>query len=459
MKKRLLLTTGLLLVGLLFGCGGGEDDFCTLNPDLPECAEELEAPTSITISGATTVEVNATISLTADVLPAGASQSVSWTSDKNDVATVSNGVVRGMSAGTAIIRATSTVDTTISATHSVVVTGDGVVVPTSISISGPTSVAVGSSIQLSTQVLPAGNWAIDWTSSGAGSVSIAQGTVTGMTAGAVTVTAAVVGYPEVKADYAVTVTTSSVDPSDYYIIGSGSFVTGTPWTTASGVPMQENPNPDRVSFPTLVAEYMVLSISMSQGDEWSISNGTATISTEGFETGTGNALTANQMHLAADNKVVVDATGVFSVYFKTWEDGGTSTWIAADPNIIGPTPDAVWYVVGSFSNWADNLALAHAMAVNPSYVGAGIEYFVTNISFQAGDQFKLYSPVGTGRWITSGWETDAGSAFAAGLIELVSDGYGGNNVGVISACSLNIYFKDGPNGPDTYSCWIEPVTV
>ncbi|MDR1697458.1 MAG: hypothetical protein LBR37_00875 [Erysipelotrichaceae bacterium] len=124
----------------------------------------------------------------------------------------------------------------------------------------------------------------------------------------------------------------------------------------------------------------------------------------------------------------------------------------------GVTNPGDWYVVGNFSNWQEDLTNAHKMTINPNYKGEGTEYYVTNVSFQAGDQFKLYNP-GDGRWITSGWETGENSAFAAGLIELVSDGYGGNNVSVLVTCRLDIYFKDGPSGPGSFSCWIQANTT
>ena len=51
------------------------------------------------------------VTLTASVLPALASQTVTWSSDDEAVATVSNGVVRAVAAGNTVIRATSTVNT------------------------------------------------------------------------------------------------------------------------------------------------------------------------------------------------------------------------------------------------------------------------------------------------------------------------------------------------------------
>lgn len=78
---------------------------------------------SVTLTPATAnVQVNGTTSLTATVLPANATnKNVSWSSNNTAVATVSNGTVTGVTAGTAIITVT-TVDGQKTATCSVTVT-------------------------------------------------------------------------------------------------------------------------------------------------------------------------------------------------------------------------------------------------------------------------------------------------------------------------------------------------
>lgn len=76
-----------------------------------------KAPTEVSVSlnkTAETVTVGGTITLTATVkLPEGKTDNtVTWTSSDDTIATVENGVVTGVKAGTATIKATSNVDTT-----------------------------------------------------------------------------------------------------------------------------------------------------------------------------------------------------------------------------------------------------------------------------------------------------------------------------------------------------------
>lgn len=81
-------------------------------------------PQSISISPETaSVYIEKTTTLKATVLPSGASQSVTWTSDNPDVATVNSyGIVTGMKTGTANIIATTEANSSISAKRLVTVT-------------------------------------------------------------------------------------------------------------------------------------------------------------------------------------------------------------------------------------------------------------------------------------------------------------------------------------------------
>ena len=63
---------------------------------------------SVTITGTATAAVGSTSTLTATVVPAGST--VTWTSSDTDVATVAEGVVTGVDAGTSTITASITVD-------------------------------------------------------------------------------------------------------------------------------------------------------------------------------------------------------------------------------------------------------------------------------------------------------------------------------------------------------------
>ncbi|MGN1060310.1 MAG: pectinesterase family protein, partial [Candidatus Coproplasma sp.] len=77
---------------------------------------------SVAISGETSVERGAKITLTAAITPAEAEQSVTWSiAEGNDYATINSetGEITGVAIGTVVVKATSTKDTTKSATYTV----------------------------------------------------------------------------------------------------------------------------------------------------------------------------------------------------------------------------------------------------------------------------------------------------------------------------------------------------
>lgn len=81
---------------------------------------------SVTMPATETVVVGATVALAATVLPAGASQTVQYSSAAQSIATVNpmTGVVTGVSVGTAVITATSIADPTKTGQTTVTVTAE-----------------------------------------------------------------------------------------------------------------------------------------------------------------------------------------------------------------------------------------------------------------------------------------------------------------------------------------------
>ncbi|MFA5235421.1 MAG: Ig-like domain-containing protein [Bacilli bacterium] len=80
------------------------------------------APTSLTMNKSTaTISVGNTTTLGVTASPAGANNSVIWSSSNTGVALVNNGVVSGISEGSATITATSTVAPSVSATSTITV--------------------------------------------------------------------------------------------------------------------------------------------------------------------------------------------------------------------------------------------------------------------------------------------------------------------------------------------------
>jgi hypothetical protein len=107
------LVIGMLVTGMLAACGGAA-------PTPPP------AVTGVSVTpDAATIEVGETVTLSAAVLPAGASQAVTWSSDTPTVATVSGGAVTGVGVGTAVITATSVADASRSASATVTVVPEG----------------------------------------------------------------------------------------------------------------------------------------------------------------------------------------------------------------------------------------------------------------------------------------------------------------------------------------------
>ena len=84
------------------------------------CASSQTAPNTITVTPSTSsIAVGGNVTLTANV--DSGSSSVTWSSNNNSIATVSNGVVTGVAAGSATITATSTINTSIKGTASITV--------------------------------------------------------------------------------------------------------------------------------------------------------------------------------------------------------------------------------------------------------------------------------------------------------------------------------------------------
>ncbi len=101
---------GVMLVAALAACGGGGG------------GNGLTVTGVVVTPSTATVEEGKTVPLAATVQPAGVPQAVTWTTSDPAIATVSNGVVTGVSQGTATITATSVADSTRSGSATVTVT-------------------------------------------------------------------------------------------------------------------------------------------------------------------------------------------------------------------------------------------------------------------------------------------------------------------------------------------------
>lgn len=144
------------------------------------------APQSATLTpNPLNVTVGKTQRLDISYSPEGASaKKVTWESSNNDIATVSsNGVVKGITEGKAIV--TATTDNGIKATVDVVV----LPLPTSVSLPYTLTIYTGYSKTVTPSVLPANSeTSYTWKSSDSSIAKVSSGKITGMRAGTTTIT-------------------------------------------------------------------------------------------------------------------------------------------------------------------------------------------------------------------------------------------------------------------------------
>lgn len=136
-----------------------------------------------------TVNVGKKVTVKATVTPANAdNKTLAWTSSNTKIATVSNGVVKGVKAGRVIITAKTTDGSNISAKCTVTVKQP----VTRISLSKKATMYTGKKLTLKAKVNPANasNKALTWKSSNTKIAKVASnGVVTGVKAGTVKITA------------------------------------------------------------------------------------------------------------------------------------------------------------------------------------------------------------------------------------------------------------------------------
>ncbi len=163
--------------------------------------EKVATPTTVAVTGVTlnketvTIKEEETTTLVATVTPENATnQNVTWSSSAESVATVANGVVTGVSEGTATITVT-TQDGNFTDTC-VVTVEEKVVTPTTVPVTGVTldketvTVKEEETETLVATVMPenATNKNITWSSNNESVATVANGVVTGLSAGTATIT-------------------------------------------------------------------------------------------------------------------------------------------------------------------------------------------------------------------------------------------------------------------------------
>ena len=158
------------------------------------------------------VKVEETLQLSATVYPLSASQSVTWESSDESLATVDeNGFVTGVAEGHVLIYAISTADTNVKQAFTLIVEEKEKVVvnPTSVEIVVPgevTTIKANETITLTATLAPVdATGKVDWTSSDPSVASVSRGRVNALKEGTVTITATVRGFETITDSVTLTI--------------------------------------------------------------------------------------------------------------------------------------------------------------------------------------------------------------------------------------------------------------
>ena len=221
---------------------------------LMACIEDSPAITVATVTGVTITSTNtattgSTRRLTARVTGQNnPSQAVTWTVlDGTGVATLSNNVLTGVSVGTVTVTATSTFDTSMSATQVVTVTAAQPII-TGITITSADTAAVGKTLTPTATVTGQNNPAqtVTWSvANGTGSASLLfNDSLTGISPGTVTVTARSTINPSVFARQVIMITPTQPDQptvTGVTITSTNTVAIGSERTLTAMVIGQNNP--------------------------------------------------------------------------------------------------------------------------------------------------------------------------------------------------------------------------
>ncbi|MBO4310113.1 MAG: Ig-like domain-containing protein, partial [Lachnospiraceae bacterium] len=149
--------------------------------------------TGVEITGGNSVVKGQTLQLKATVVPEGANQTVTWSSSNSDIATVdsTNGIVKGVSAGTTIITAKSadglekTIDITVTENAEIVLNVKG---PNGADIPATLNMLIGETYQLSSTVSGATDTGVTYASSTNSATVSEAGLITAKTEGTTNIT-------------------------------------------------------------------------------------------------------------------------------------------------------------------------------------------------------------------------------------------------------------------------------
>ena len=170
------------------------DDDDSDEDDLTPTPTEEPTPTevmieSLSIESSVELAVGDTHTISVSVEPAEADGNLQWSSDNTSVATVEDGTVTAVGAGTAIITASATDGSGESAQCEVTVTGEAMITSLQIDASMTVKVGVDERISISVEPEEASGY-VEWSSSDTTIATVSDdGLVSGLQAGTVTITA------------------------------------------------------------------------------------------------------------------------------------------------------------------------------------------------------------------------------------------------------------------------------
>ena len=115
--------------------------------------------------------------------------------------------------------------------------------------------------------------------------------------------------------------------ADWFIVGTGSFVTGPTWNPSGGFGMTENPD-----HPYSDAEYMAIGVHFETGDIWKIcSKDTSKWIETGWESQAGSAIANGDMKSVGNefggSNIEVITSGYYDIYLKLYNNSDPTVWI------------------------------------------------------------------------------------------------------------------------------------
>ena len=333
MKRKLLMTLLALTLALcsilgLTACGGNND-----NGNNSGGGNSTIAVTSITLNRSSlNLEIGDTVSLYETIYPRNATdKSVTWSSSKTSVATVSNGTVTAKSAGSTTI----TVKTSNNKTATCYVTvNNPVVVVSSVSLNKTSAtLEVGNTLNLTATIYPsnATDKSVTWSSSNTSVATVYNGLVTAKTTGSTIIT--VKTSSNKTATCTITVKNQEILPTAIYLSKSSVEL-----NEGESITLTTTLLPNNVT--NKVVEWIVLDTSIA-----TVNNGIITAKSEGETT-----LIATTVNgLTSTCSIVVKSQFVFTEYgsgYALIDYTGTATSLTVPSTYKGKNVVAI----GSGSN-------------------------------------------------------------------------------------------------------------